>query len=317
MSQALVFGLSFAGVFLVVQGVVALLSTRARAGAVQQRLQVFGGDPLHAEYARRGSAFLAMARFERSRWGQQIGATLQLADLAHVSSAQYLLILVGGAIAVLISLMLLFGMPAPFAAVLTFGALYLVPRYYLDSRRDHYLERFNQQMAEIAQTMSNAMRAGLSIRQAVEIVAREVPPPGGREFALMSRELQLGSSMEDANERTLTRLPSDELKIMMTAILVQAQVGGNLSVALSEMARTLAERKSLQAEVRTLTAEARFTAQIVPVIPLGIILMLRSAMPEMVESLFNTVPGLIAIIVYVAAQIVAYNIVRRVSTIKV
>ena len=279
MSQALVFGLSFAGVFLLVQGVVALLSTRARAGAVLQRLQVFGGDPLHAEYARRGSAFLTLARFERSRWGRQIGVALQLADLAHVSPARYLLILVGGAIAVLISLMLLFGMPAPFAAVLTAGAVYLVPRYYLDSRRDHYLERFNQQMAEIAQTMSNAMRAGLSIRQAVEIVAREVPPPGGREFALVGRELQLGSSMEDATQRTLARLPSDELKIMMTAILVQAQVGGNLSKALSEMARTLAERKSLQAEVRTLTAEARFTAQIVPVIPLGIILMLRSAMP--------------------------------------
>jgi tight adherence protein B len=250
-------------------------------------------------------------------WDGEIRRNLEQADLGHVSPAQYLLVLVGGGLALLVGLMLLFGMSAPFAAVLAFGVTYLAPRYFLDSRRDHYLAAFNQQMAEIALTMSNAMRAGLSIRQAVDIVARELPPPGGREFARLGRELSLGSSFEEAGQRLAARLPSDELKVMMTAILVQAQVGGNLSRALAEISQTLAQRKSLQNEVRTLTAETRYVAQIVPVIPLGIILMLRAGMPEMVDALFNTVPGFITIVIYIGVQILAYNLVRRISDIKV
>jgi tight adherence protein B len=120
-----------------------------------------------------------------------------------------------------------------------------------------------------------------------------------------------------AAENMMDRLPSEELRVLMTAILVQRRVGGNLAKALSETSHTIAERQKLNDEIRTMTAEARYSSYIIPLLPIAILLLMRNTMPEFVEPLFNNPIGWIILAVFGGMQILAFVIIQRLSDIRV
>jgi tight adherence protein B len=118
--------------------------------------------------------------------------------------------------------------------------------------------------------MVNGLRAGYSTLQAMEAVSRELPPPICDEFRRVVQEMQLGLTMEDALDHILRRIRSDDLDLVVTAINVQREVGGNLAEILDVISYTIRERVRIKGEINSLTAQGRATAWVISAMPIAL-----------------------------------------------
>ncbi len=186
-----------------------------------------------------------------------------------------------------------------------------VPMIALQARRDTRRRRFDLQLPDALLLLSSALRAGYSFPQAAQTVADELPPPLASEFTWASGEIRLGVPVDIALGRILTRVPSPDLELVVTAILIQLPLGGNLAEVLDAIAETIRERVRVAGEVQTLTAEGRLSAGILIVLApaLAAVLTLRS--PEYFQPLLQSPFGHTLIAGAVAGQIVGGLLVRR------
>ena len=152
------------------------------------------------------------------------------------------------------------------------GALigFILPRFWLGRRKSGRLNAFNKQLPDTITLIANALRAGSSFLQAMELVVRESRPPISAEFGRVIREVNLGLPFEHALENMVRRVQSDDLELMATAISIQHQVGGNLAEILDSIAYTIRERIRIKGEIRTLTAQQRLSGYVVAVLPIGL-----------------------------------------------
>ncbi len=151
---------------------------------------------------------------------------------------------------------------------------FFIPRFYLGSRKAKRLKMFNNQLGDSITLMANGLRSGYSILQAMESVGKEMADPIAEEFRRVVREVQLGIPNEQAMNNMLRRIPSDDLDLMVTAINVQHEVGGNLAEILEVIAFVIRERVRIAGEIKTLTAQGMmggYVSSLLPII-LGLIL---------------------------------------------
>src|SRR5512139_640138 len=144
---------------------------------------------------------------------------------------------------------------------------FFIPRFYVKRQQGLRLTRFNDQLGDMLNLMTNGLRAGYSTMQAMEAVSRELPAPICDEFRRVVQEMQIGISMEKALDNLLRRIPSDDLDFVVTAIGVQREVGGNLSEILDTISFTIRERVRIKGEIRTLTAQVRTSGAVLSLIP--------------------------------------------------
>ena len=219
----------------------------------------------------------------------QIGLALLLAGLA--------LLRFGFGLEAL--LMLLAGLVAP--------ELYLVLR---QNRRQHAFER---ELPEVLELIANGLRSGHSFLQAAETVARAAQPPASAEFARAAREMTLGSSIEDALENLRRRIPSPDLDLMVTAVVVHHTIGGNLAQILEGLNETMVERGRLKGEIQVLTAQARASGLLISLLPIAVAVFLYIATPEYFRPMTASALGW-ALIVLAATGIVVGNLlIRRIN----
>jgi tight adherence protein B len=143
----------------------------------------------------------------------------------------------------------------------------LAPWIYLTRRISRRQKKFVEQLADMAQMMGNSMRAGFSITQSLELVANEGAPPISEEFRRVVTEIKLGLSLETALDHMKNRMPSEDLELLVVAISVQRQIGGNLSEILMVISQTIRERVRFARDLRTLTAQARISSWIITALP--------------------------------------------------
>lgn len=199
---------------------------------------------------------------------------------------------------------------------LAYFVIWFGSKMYLKSRQDKLTERLNQQLPEICRTMSNTMKAGLTIPQGVELVGREMKAPAGPEFKAMVQQLRLGNSFEEVMDHLRDRFASKELNIFVSTVLIQHRVGGNLAEVLGLMAETLEERARVNKEVDTVTAESKFVALILPIMPLMMALMMNLFIDGFLNPLF-TKWGLVLFIIFLGMQFLAYLVIRKITQIRV
>src|SRR5204863_7639248 len=132
------------------------------------------------------------------------------------------------------------------------------------------LRTFNGQLADTLMLMSNSLRAGYSLLHAMETVSREAPQPSAEEFGRVVREVGLGLGPEEALTNLHRRLPSDDLDLMVTAINVQHEVGGNLAKIFDTLAETIRERQRIHGEIQTLTAQQRMGGNVIALLPIAL-----------------------------------------------
>ena len=173
------------------------------------------------------------------------------------------------------------------------GALigFLLPRFWLNRRKNGRLNAFNKQLPDTITLIANALRAGSSFLQAIELVVRESRPPISTEFARVIREVNLGLPFEQALENMVRRVRSDDLELMATAISIQHQVGGNLAEILDSIAYTIRERVRIKGEIRTLTAQQRLSGYVVGFLPIALAAFLFVAAPGFMDPMFANPPS--------------------------
>ncbi len=183
------------------------------------------------------------------------------------------------------------------------------------------LKLFNHQILDTLVLLSNAVKAGYSMLQAMEMVAKETPPPMQKEFARVIREISLGVSIEDALTNMKERVPSDELDLMVTVVLIQRQIGGNLSEILDKIAHTIRERMRIHGEIRTLTAQGRISGMVVGGLPVGLGFILYFINPDYISLLWTYKSGWFCsyylIILGIVMEIVGGLIILHITNIEV
>jgi tight adherence protein B len=164
----------------------------------------------------------------------------------------------------------------PLLGLVTGFGGYLVPGFYVKLKQRSRLGQFNGQLGDALAMLANSLRTGYSMAQSMDLVAREGRPPLAEEFTRVNKEVALGLSPEEALGNLVKRIDSEDLDLVVTAINVQREVGGNLAEILDTIAHTIRERVKLKGDIKALTAQAEYSSYVVASLPvaLGLILWL-------------------------------------------
>jgi len=235
---------------------------------------------------------------EQRDFGANLARDIARADL-HLKPSEFLLIWAGSVVGIPIAMLLLSPLVEPLGnpLFLLIGAFigFLLPRFWLSRRKNGRLGAFNKQLPDTITLIANALRAGSSFLQAIELVVRESRPPISTEFARVIREVNLGLPFDQALENMVRRVRSDDLELMATAISIQHQVGGNLAEILDSIAYTIRERVRIKGEIRTLTAQQRLSGYVVGFLPIGLAGFLFIAAPGFMEPMFANPPEILGL----------------------
>ncbi|WP_052851501.1 type II secretion system F family protein [Streptomyces avicenniae] len=188
---------------------------------------------------------------------------------------------------------------------------------FLNWQRARRTERFIGQLPELARLIANGTAAGLAMRTALSMAAEEMDEPAGAELATVANQLAVGRSMEEALTELGDRLPSRELNVLVTTLILANRAGGTIVASLRNLTTTLEERKETRREVRTVLAEVNATAVTVPLLGVGALLMLNGISPGSLSRVTGSTGGQIAMVVALALYIVGFVVVRRFGRIDV
>ncbi|MFF5535851.1 type II secretion system F family protein [Streptomyces cinerochromogenes] len=295
---------------LAVAGVHAHASGRARRAALVDRLAHTGPPPATGRTRRFRDLDRRLRRTRLGRWMERRLATTGLdvtpgeffaAMLATVAA----LWLIGQA-----TLAPFFG---PLAGLLGVGAAV----QFLNWQRQKRIERFINQLPELARILANATQAGLALRTAIGMAAEELEAPAGEELAKVADQLSVGHSLEDALGELADRLPSRELVVLVTTLVLSNRAGGQVVSALRNLTETLEERKETRREIRTQLSQVTMTSYAVPVLGVGALFLMNGVKDGALDRMTGSPVGQACVIVAFAMYAVGFVLIRRLSRIDV
>ncbi|WP_134687247.1 type II secretion system F family protein [Brevibacillus migulae] len=270
---------------------------------------------LERKKERRSRIFVFGDRYDQSMLSEKLRNRLAKADL-RIKASEYtaICLLLFGLLWALTHyfLELLFPLDAVVAQII----VWVGSTYFLNSRKNRFIDHFDKQLPEVCRMMSSTIKAGLTLHQGFELVAKELSRPAGPEFQFVSQQLRLGDDFEEVMQRFQERVESKELQIFISTVMIQRKVGGNLAEILGIMAETLEERFRVGKDIKTATAEAKSVATILPIMPIGMGLMMNVMMPGFLNPLF-TPWGLILLAIVVVMQLFAFLLIRQITRIRV
>lgn len=303
---------------------VGLLSIRSRSNeehAMTERLNYFAGvQQAPREQAKltpkamlyRCIEFIANG-LGRLQQGKRIELMMQQADWPiRGTEFEAILLLWGGLVGLVTFLVTLKG--AMFFVGALVGILMGFALLGLRIRRRH--KKFTNQLGDMLTMVANALRAGFSFMQAFELISREMDAPMGREVQLVVNEVNLGNTLESALDNMQRRVASPDFELVVTAVLIQRQVGGDLASILDTISETIAERVRMRREVMTLTAQGRASAWVLMLIPIGLAIVMYGINPEYLSPLIETDIGRMFVVGAVISEIIGCIIIQRIVDIK-
>lgn len=285
---------------------------------VDARLAVYGASEtreIGLETAHRGQRH-AWSGVNRLLAGFSLGPRLAMAlSRADVmlTAAEFSLIVVGVALVGFV----LGSLRAGVLVGLALGALggYL-PLLYLRSRQARRLRAFTEQLPDVLTLMVGGLRAGYGLSQTLELLVEQLPAPASAEFGRVLRAVGLGLPVQQALRDMTDRIDSDDLYLMVTAITVQYEMGGNLAQTLETIGETVRDRIYMLRQIRVLTSHQRITGYVLAALPFALSLALFLLNPAYIRRLFQ--PGWIRLlpIVAVLMQIAGFLVIRKIVDIE-
>jgi tight adherence protein B len=255
---------------------------------------------------------------ERSNWGANIARDLARADI-KLKAGEYFALMVIFFIGVGFAIWFATGRSLIFGIIGAFVGM-LLPRFYVKRQQGQRLVKFGEQLADMLNLMVNGLRAGYSTMQAMEAVSKELPPPICDEFRRVVQEMQLGIPMERALDNLYRRIPSDDLDLVITAINVQREVGGNLAEILDTISHTIRERVRIKGEIRVLTSQVMYSGRFLSFLPIVIALALFLMNRQYMMEFFNPETRIIGIglLIFASMMILAgMFVMNKIATIDV
>ncbi len=306
-------------VFLLIVGV--FVSAREEHSLVDQRLGRYLDEQAEMKGSGQKSAPLTDWLNETSQhysWGEGIAKELARADL-KLKVGEYLAVMLISSIGMAAVGWIISKGSIIFAVGGAIIGLF-IPRIYVNRQKGKRLVHFSDQLSDMLNLMVNSLRAGYSTMQAMEAVSKELPAPICDEFRRVVQEMQLGVAMEKALDNLLRRIPSPDLDLVVTAINVQREVGGNLAEILDTISHTIRERVRIKGEIRVLTAQQVYSGRLLaclPVILMGAMYLLNRSyfMNFFVEP--TKIIGIIALSVAGGLIIAGYFVMDKIAKIEV
>lgn len=254
-------------------------------------------------------------RMLAARAGSRIATDLARADLKLTTSEFVLFNIAAVLLGFLLALLVFRGnlVLGLFGAVAGFYS----PRWYISFLQRRRVNTFNGQLGDTIILLANSLRSGYSLLQSMETVAKELPSPMSVEFGRVTREIGLGLTIQEALANLLRRIPSDDLDLMITAINVQHEVGGNLSEILDTIAFTIRERVRIVGEIRSITSQQRLSASLLSVLPILLGLVLYALNPSYISGLWSNLCGWLMMITGGTLIVIGYIIIRKIVDIEV
>ena len=297
----------------------------AQRGLIQGRLKSFtqsteaviegGGGPI-LKKAKRDDIFseIDLRIFQKKSFFQKMILEFQKADL-QLRYSEYLVLylimaVVPGFLAYLITKKILFLLLAS-----TVGLFF--PRTYVKMRQVRRIRHIDSQLVDALILISNSLKSGYSFLQGLELVAEEAPKPICDEFSRVLRETNLGMNLDEALEGIVERVPSEDLDLVITAVKIQRQTGGNLSEVLDRIAHTIRERIRIKGEINTLTAQGKLQGIILTLLPPGIAIGIYGMAPDFMSPLFTTLLGKMMLGVAFVLQVIGAIFIKKIVEIKV
>jgi len=226
-------------------------------------------------------------------------------------------------IAIQFGLMVLFAIIAflrfqnPIHAVVAAVIGYVAPGFYVRYRMRKRLKAFNDQLGDTLVLLSNALKAGYSFAQAVDTVAKNATPPMADEFSRAVREMNLGGSVEEALNNMLKRIESPDFDLVVTAVAIHRTVGGNLAEILDNIAHTIRERIRIKGEIKTLTAQASASGNLITIMPIGLAVFLYFVTPTYFKPMTENFIGWAMIGAAIFLIFIGNLIIRKITSIEV
>ncbi len=194
----------------------------------------------------------------------------------------------------LIALMLLLQLSIAIAAGIVCS---LAPVLYVFRKRSKRLEKIEGQLPEVADLIARSLRAGHAFPSTLQMVADEMPEPVAGEFRIVADEVNFGIAMSEALQRLAARIPLNDLRYLVVAVLIQRESGGNLAELMSSISFLIRERLKLLGQIRTLSAEGRLSAWILFMLPVAICVILGFTTPTYFNALLEDPDGKMLIMI--------------------
>lgn len=203
------------------------------------------------------------------------------------------------------------------AAAVAMVVGWVVPGFYVARRTRQRRLLIERQLPEALTAIAKSLRAGSGFLQALAFAAGETPEPLGDELQGAIRDLQLGAEAEEVFGDLSRRVGSKDLDIVVTAILIQRSVGGNLAEILSNVTKTIRERVKLQGDIRTLTSRQKLMGNIIAFVPVLVVVLMLLINPELGDLLINTTVGRLALAAGIGFELLGLFLIRRLAVIEV
>lgn len=282
---------------------------------VSNRLSMYVAMPEEAAQRRPGlrrRAGLVRWRLRLNNWMSAFASerlNLQLiAANWPISATEYVLMRFWGTVAALIAGWLISANPLPGIGLAILA--YIIPPVLLRQGITRRRNLFERQLVDVLMLVMGSVRAGYSFQQALDVVVREMKAPASEEFRRVRHEVGLGLSLNQALSNMVNRMENDDLYLVVTAININSQVGGNLVTMLEAVTHTIRDRVRLFGEVRVLTSQQRFSSMVLTFLPFGVAGLLFILNPEYMSRLFE--PGVfLCIPIGAAINIIIGNVIIR------
>ena len=229
----------------------------------------------------------------------------------RITSSEYLLVQVLMTLGLGLLGLWIFGVGPQFLLLGWVG--YIGPHFYLRRRQDARQRGFNDQLGNMITLLSNALKTGYSLGQAIEIIARKAPPPVSDEFEVVTTSIHFGTSVEDALAALVKRVQSSDLDFIVVAILLHRKVGGNLPEILDNIADTIRDRLRMKREMAVLTAHARASATLISALPVVLAVLMYAITPRYFTPMLVSPIGWFLIMIAMILVVVGNMLMGRLS----
>ena len=304
--------------------IVLMLEYRKRTKrALSRRMHYYAGDmdALEGKKDDRtlGEKFMDWLRetgqqMQKVRQGKTLDLRMRKAGLSLLGTEFLIILALSAALGFVVAFIL---SKKLYMAILVAVFIMMMEWVYVLIRTQRRETLFRNQLGDCLTMVANAMRAGFSFLQAMDLIAKEMEPPISEEFKHVMRDISLGTSMERALEDMDKRVGSPDFSLVVTAVLIQQQVGGDLARILDTISETIQDRIRMRREVQTLTAQGRISGWVLAALPVGMCILLNIISPGYLDPLFKEKIGQMAIGGAIVLIIIGFIVIQRIVDIEV
>ncbi|MGW3625757.1 type II secretion system F family protein [Streptomyces sp. NPDC000880] len=306
----LTMGVTLLGCVLAVVGVHVYSSGQAQRQALLERMQT---GQIAIEGGRRRRFRTVDRRLRRTRLGKRIERQISATGL-DVTPGEYFVYVVGALLALYFIAGSVF---APFFGIIAAVIGVWGAGGFLNWQRQKRTEAFINQLPELTRVLANATQAGLALRTAISMAVDELDDPAREELRRVADQLTIGRSLDDALNDLVERLPSRELTVLVSTLILSNRAGGTIVSSLRNLTQTLEERKETRREVTTLLSQVKVTAVAVPVLGVGFLLLIDGMRSGALDDMTSALVGRLAVIVSVALYALGFFLINRLTRVRI